>query len=208
MNSAFASALRALTITLPLILSLGGCTVFPTPEPPRLMDFPVPAEVTPLPSTQPLTLRVDTPFASEPFNSSRILAMPNAYEFRAYGGVRWRDTAPVILRDMLVEALRGSGAFASVISETNPANASATLVTDVRAFHTTTRAGQIRAIMGLHSLIIDNRSRETLCAREFRAEQPAASDGIEDVVVAFGELAETVAGELVPWASACLRPQG
>tara|TARA_B100000519_G_scaffold202933_1_gene223087 strand:+ start:2913 stop:3200 length:288 start_codon:yes stop_codon:yes gene_type:complete len=89
-------SIRNLTLLLGAAVA-GGCTVFPNPEPPRVMDLAVVQTAPAAEQRIQASLRVDTPYASEPFNGSLILAKPTPQEFRAYEGTRWRDTAPVVV---------------------------------------------------------------------------------------------------------------
>ncbi|MBW0146099.1 ABC-type transport auxiliary lipoprotein family protein [Marinobacter arenosus] len=182
---------------------LSGCTVFPTPEPPRVMDFSVPNPTFRAEETRPYSFRVDTPYASYPMSSNRILAKPTPWEFQVYDGVRWRDTVPVIVRDLLVKTIRASGGFENVISDTNPADADWTLVSELSAFHTENNPETVIAVIALHGQVINNRSRATLCSDSFRIEQPAEGPDIEAVVEAFSLAGERLSQTITEWAARC-----
>lgn len=194
-----------LTLLLGLVM-VSGCTVFPNPEPPRVMDLALPATTHLAVQESSLSLRVDTPYASEPFNSTRILAKPAPWEFRAYDGVRWRDTVPVVVRDTLVEALRSSNAFASVISDTNPANAELTLISELTAFHAENPESAPQIVIALHMQLIHNRSRASVCQNNFRIVAPAAGTGIEQIVEGFSAAGGKLASSVIQWARACDLP--
>ncbi|WP_083394601.1 ABC-type transport auxiliary lipoprotein family protein [Marinobacter sp. AC-23] len=183
-----------------------ACTVFPTPEAPRVMDFPVPQGLQTSAASQPQSLRVDTPFASEPFNSTRILAKPVPWEFRVYGGARWRDTTPVILRDMLVGAFRATASFHDVTTDTGPGNTDLSLATEITAFHTISQGDSTRVTIAIYGQLIDNRSREALCADSFIVSTPARDQTIDSIVQAFGGAGERLAKEVISWATACEAP--
>ena len=185
-------------------LALSGCTIFPASEPPRVMDFtPTVTDLARADKQQPYSLRVDTPMASEPVYSSRILAKPESTEIRIYGGVRWRDTAPIIMRDMLTAALRSNQGFKRVITDVSPAESDLTLLTELLRFHSQPDNGQTKVIITLYSEILENRSRKTACARTFDVTSIAASANIEDVIKAFNNAGKRLAEELTHWASTC-----
>ncbi|MBC7182228.1 MAG: membrane integrity-associated transporter subunit PqiC [Marinobacter sp.] len=189
------------------IAFVSGCTVFPDHEPPRVMEIavPGPAQVTDQRFSQ--ALRVDTPYASDPFNSSRILAKPNRWEFRAYPSVRWRDTMPVLVRDTLVGTLRSSGAFGGVITDTSPAPAELTLISELSAFHTENLEGETaRVVIELHAQLLENRSRTSLCKQSFRIVEPAAGSGIEQAVEAFGAAGNRLSDQIIDWVTGCGLP--
>ncbi|SNC74831.1 cholesterol transport system auxiliary component [Marinobacter sp. es.048] len=185
-----------------------GCTVFPNPEPPRIMDLAV-VQVVPE-AEQPImaSLRVDTPYASEPFNGSRILAKPTPHEFRAYEGTRWRDTAPVVVRDTLVTSLRNSNAYTNVITDTNPAQAELSLVTELSAFHSETPAKGPQVVIELHLQMIHNRSRARLCTHIVRIVEPASGTSVDQIVEAFGTAGSKLAARVIDWATTCDYPSG
>jgi len=196
-------------VNLALLLGIGlagGCTVFPTPEPPRVMDMAAPETISKADQRFPESLRVDTPYASKPFNSTRILAKPAPWEFRSYEGVRWRDTVPVVVRDTLVSTLRQSEAFASVISETSPAEAELTLISELSAFHVENPESTPRIVIELHVQLIHNRSRASLCSNNFRIAEPAPGPAIEQIIEAFGAAGNTLSDRVILWATACDLP--
>ena len=196
-------SIRNLSLLLGMAFA-SGCTVFP--EPPRIMDLTV---VQSLPAAkQPVqaSLRVDTPYASEPFNGSLILAKPTPHEFRSYGGTRWRDTAPVVVRDTLVSSLRQSGAYSNVITDTNPAQAELTLVTELSAFHSETPESGPQVVIELHLQMIHNRSRARLCTRSVRLVAPASGTSVDQIVEAFGTAGSNLAARVIEWAKTCDYP--
>ncbi|OAN92672.1 hypothetical protein A8B84_18870 [Marinobacter sp. EhC06] len=198
-------SIRNLTLLLGAAFA-SGCTVFPNPEPPRVMDLAV-VQAAPT-AEQPVqaSLRVDTPYASEPFNGSLILAKPTPQEFRAYEGTRWRDSAPVVVRDMLVSSLRQSGAYANVITDTNPAQAELTLVTELSAFHSETPESGPQVVIELHLQMIHNRSRARLCTRSVRVVAPTSGTSVDQIVEAFGTAGSNLAARVIEWAKTCDYP--
>lgn len=203
MNNTAINRLRVAGTALVISGLMTACTIFPTPEAPRVMDFPVPQGLKETVASRPESLRVDTPFASEPFNSTRILAKPEPWEFRVYGGVRWRDTTPVILRDMLTGAFRATASFRDVTMDTGPGNTDLTLATEITAFHTTSQGDSTRVTIAIYGQLIDNRSRNTLCSNNFIVSKPAEDKSVDSVVQAFGVAGKRLAEEVIDWASAC-----
>lgn len=206
MTSTAVKTFRAASAALLISGIMTACTVFPTPAAPRVMDFPVPQGLQESATSRSQSLRIDTPFASEPFNSTRILAKPVPWEFQVYGGVRWRDTAPVILRDMLVGAFRAKANFRDVTMDTGPSNTDLSLATEITAFNTVSQGDSARATVAIYGQLIDNRSREALCSERFIVSTPAKDKSIDAVVQAFGGAGERLAKEVIAWANACETP--
>ncbi|MEQ9547557.1 MAG: ABC-type transport auxiliary lipoprotein family protein [Marinobacter sp.] len=196
------------TITMAAIAMSGmitGCTVFPDHEPPRVMDIPAPTlSEQDGKSTLDETLRIDTPQATEPFDSSRILNKPTPDEYQIYGGVRWRDTAPVLMREMLIGALRQDGRFQGVVNETSPISSDVTLISDLYGFHSESGENGVQVSVSLYAQLMDNRSRATLCTENFRIRTDATGGNIDQVVTAFGQGSVELSQQLIGWLSECL----
>lgn len=195
------------TTVITLLVSLGGCTIFPSHEPSRVMDFSLQDLRYRADEARPHSLRIVTPSATEPFASSRILAKPNAWEFRIYEGVRWRDTAPIIVRDMLVQAIRASEGFRDVISDTSPAEADWSLITVLSAFQTERQPNNsVQVAIKLHARIFDGKSRNTVCTKGFTIDQPLAGTKIEQVIEGFNSAGTKLSESITRWAAECPLP--
>ncbi|WP_298446999.1 ABC-type transport auxiliary lipoprotein family protein [uncultured Marinobacter sp.] len=194
---------KAAGIALAISGSMAACTVFPVPEAPRVMDFPTPHALNGNTASRSESLRIDTPMASDPYNSSRILAKPLPWEFRVYGGVRWRDTVPVLVRDMLAGAFRASASFQHVVMDPAPGSADLSLSTEINAFHAINQGDSARVTLSIYGQLVDNRSQVILCSNSFTVSTPAEDTSIESVVLAFGDAGEQLANELIAWATNC-----
>lgn len=185
-------------------LGLGGCTVFPDHEPPRVMGIPVtPVVEADAPAYREI-LRVDTPQATEPFDSSQILTKPTPREYQVFGGVRWRDTAPVIMREFLIKTLRQEGRFEGVINETSPTGSDLTLTSDLYSFHNRAYGDEPGVSIALYSQLIDNRSRKTLCEGNFQIHTPTTGDDIDNVISTFADASNELSRQVRRWLENCM----
>ncbi|WP_108444822.1 ABC-type transport auxiliary lipoprotein family protein [Halomonas denitrificans] len=191
---------------LPLLLAglLAGCSVLPEGEPVRLFTLPEPSLPAAVEAPLPLTLRVDTPGAGAPLDGRRLLIKPSPGEFQAYAGARWRDDAPRLVRDHLIEALRRNGRLAAVIDETSRAQGDAALTGHLGAFHVRYRAGRPEVVVRLDAQLLDAPRRAVRASRRFEAVVASDGDGLEAVVAAFGRAADRLAVEVVDWTLARL----
>ncbi|MEX2475226.1 ABC-type transport auxiliary lipoprotein family protein [Marinobacter sp.] len=187
-----------------IIAMMTGCTVFPDREPPRVMDIPLLDTTGTTDQRIDKTLRVDTPYAADPFDSSGILTKPSPTEYQVYGGVRWRDTAPVLIREVMIGALRQDGRFAGVVNETSPSTSDLTLTSDLYGFHSETDADGDRVVINLYGQLLDNQTRKTLCTGNFQATSPAADGEISAVVTAFGDASADLLQQMQHWLADCL----
>ncbi|WBU39567.1 MULTISPECIES: ABC-type transport auxiliary lipoprotein family protein [Marinobacter] len=197
--------LRRLAVYISAATLTTACTVFPTPEPPRALDL-APYASEPMRETpRPVSLRIDTPLASDPLDSARVLLKPSLYEFQALPAVRWRDNIPVVVRDYLIQSFRYNGGFDNVITDTSPAFASHTLISELSAFHAENRQDQgVTVVMELHTEIMGNRTRRSLCSKSQRVEQRAESASVDALMEAFSESSRALAETTNRWAYACL----
>lgn len=183
---------------------LSGCTVFPDRDPPRVMDIPFPKMTESAAPAFGKSLRVDTPQATEPFDSSRILNKPSPNEYQMYGKVRWRDTAPVLVRELIIATLRQEGRFSAVINETSPSASELTLTSDLYGFHSESHSGRTSVNVVLYGQIMDNRSRTTICTEDFQVSIEAAASDIDAVATAFADAGDELGAEVRDWLGNCL----
>ncbi|GGC77559.1 ABC-type transport auxiliary lipoprotein family protein [Marinobacter halophilus] len=185
-------------------LTLTACTVFPIPEPPRIMDLAAPDSQQIFAQAQNASIRIDTPLASAPFEGSQILVKPTPYEFQTIGEIRWRDTAPVMVRDHLVRHLRKSEGFRNIIVDTSPANAELALISELTAFHAIKHNGSLNIVIQLHTEMMSNRQREGLCVRNWTVNEPVGDGQLDSIVQGFSKAANRLNNDLTTWLSDCL----
>lgn len=192
--------LMRLIIATAATLSLASCTVFP--DPPAHQIFQLPAPTTPGTTAEPIerTLRVSTPLAIAPIDSTRILVKPDAHEVRAYHGSRWSNRAPVMLGNYLLESFRTDGRLATVVGDTSPARSHLTLAGDLTRFQAEYRNGTPVIHLQLNLQLINERSRETVASNRFEVSHPAAGEDVNQVVEAFGVASDELARQVIDWA--------
>lgn len=180
-------------------MSLSACTLFPERPAHRVFQLPTPEmEAT---TAEPIdaALRVSTPQAVSPIDSTRILVKPDAHEIQAYQGARWSNKVPVIFRDYLLESFRQNGRLAAVVNDTSPARSDLTLAGDLVAFQAEYRDGRPVVRLQFDVQLIDERSRATVASRRFEASEPASGEDIEKVVEAFGRAGSSLTRQVVSW---------
>ena len=172
------------------------------PEAETLRIFLLPtAQVEPQASepTRQQALRINTPQASRILASQRIAVVPQGNEISAYGGARWSDAAPVLLRDRLIEAFQRDGRMPSVSNEDANLYADYSLHSDLRAFQSVYVDGKPVVLITLDTRLVEVNTQRTLANRRFEVRQPASDTGIEQVVEAFGKASDRLSREVVDW---------
>lgn len=186
-------------LALSLLVLLPACSLLTEGEPVRLFMLPEPTLEVSREAPLDLALRVDTPSAGSPLDGPRLLVMPSPGELQAYAGARWRDDAPLLLRDTLIEAFRLDGRLATVVDDASRARSDATLTSHLGAFHSRYREGNPEVVIRLDVQLLDEANREVLASRRFEAVEPSDATGIEAVVEAFGRATDTLTTQLVDW---------
>jgi cholesterol transport system auxiliary component len=105
-------------VLLGLLATLTACSILPDSEPLRI--YLLPTSTPPQQASEPTlqhSLRIHTPQASRVLSSPRIAVVPQGNQISSYGGARWSDAAPVLLRDRLIEAFQRDGRMPSVSNE-------------------------------------------------------------------------------------------
>lgn len=204
--------LTRLFIATATTLLLAACTVFPDQPAHQIFQLPAPKSAETAAKSIDKTLRVSTPLAVAPIDSTRILVKPDAHEVRAYQGSRWSNRVPVMLGNYLLESFRGDGRLATVISDTSSAHSDLTLIGDLTRFQAEYPMGERSGEVGgeprngnpvihlqLTLQLINERTRETIASNRFAVSRPSTGEDVKSVVEAFGQASEELAHQVVTW---------
>ena len=188
-----------------MLLVLAGCAVLPQSETLTFYRLPAPELANDggsergAPATSAV-LRIATPYGNRAIDSTRILVVPEPERISAYKGARWSDTAPVVLRDRLVEFFRASGKFRSIVTDSGNLGADLELSGDLVRFHVVYRAGVPVAMVSFDATLSETSSSRILASRRFDVEQPVQGKEVPEVVQAFGVAADDLSARVLAWA--------
>lgn len=185
---------------LGLLSAASACSVLPDSE--TLRIFLLPTTPTPQQSSEPTlqhALRINTPQASRILSSQRIAVVPQGNEISAYGGARWSDAAPALLRDRLIEAFQRDGRMPSVSNEDVNLYADLSLHSDLRAFQSEYVDGKPVVLIKLDARLVNRNNQHTLANRRFEIRQPSTGADVEQVVEAFGKASDRLSAEVLQW---------
>jgi len=183
-----------------LLSVVAACSVLPESEPLRI--FLLPTAPVPQRASEPATqqaLRINTPQASRMLASQRIAVVPQGNQISAYGGARWSDTAPVLVRDRLIEAFQRDGRMPSVSNEDVNLYSDLSLHSDLRAFQSVYVDGEPVVVITLDARLVNRNDQHTLANRRFEVRQPSSGTEVEQVVEAFGMASDRLSREVVEW---------
>ncbi|WP_137820377.1 ABC-type transport auxiliary lipoprotein family protein [Pseudomonas sp. 2FG] len=179
---------------------LSGCSLLPQAEPNDV--YLLPGGVSPQASGGPAvdwSLRVAKPQANQVLDNSRIAVLPHGSLISSYKGARWSDAGPVLLRDRLLETFQADGRISSLSSDDRQLQADLELVSDLRAFQSEYRARQPEVVIRLDVRLVQSASHKIVAVRRFEVRQAASSARVADVVAAFGQASDALAGQLLTW---------
>lgn len=187
---------RRLLPALLLALPLAACSsLFNVQRTPFTIYSPrlVPAEPAQAVSRVDWQLAVETPLASDALDTVRIVVMPTPGVIEVYPGARWSDSAPALLRNLVVQGFENSGRIAGVGSAASGLRADFALAIALHDFQLEV-AGGTRAVIRLQARLLDYTTNRVLATQAFDVDAPA---GGSDAAAAFSAF-ETALNRLVP----------
>jgi cholesterol transport system auxiliary component len=143
-------------------------------------------------------LAVETPLASDTLDTARIVVMPSPGVIEVYPGARWSDTAPALLRSLVVQGFENSQRIVGVGSSASGLRADYALAIELRDFQLEVNGGA-HAQIRLQVRLLDYTSNRVLAAQAFTAEAPAASSDAASAFAAFQAALDRIVPELVDW---------
>lgn len=133
------------------------------------------------------SVRVQRPEAGPGLDSDRIVLLRSDRRFDFYAASRWAASAPDLLESVLVDQLRGSGAFSAVFDDSTPYAPHYNLRCTLARFESDyTSGGHIPTVqVALDCTFGRHRDRELLGNFTARGSAPASDDRLGAVVAAF-----------------------
>ncbi|TCV95736.1 cholesterol transport system auxiliary component [Luteibacter rhizovicinus] len=179
---------------------LSGCSIIPKAETPHIYTLPASPGGRPMAAQQVAwSLRVSTPNAPRALDNSRISVVPETNTITVYGGARWSDTGPHLLRDRIADAFRDSGRVAALSTDENDLQADFELGGSLRAFQTEYTSGKPEVVIRYDALLADTHRHRIVASRTFEARQPVNGKDVPQVVAAFGQAADAISAQIVAW---------
>jgi cholesterol transport system auxiliary component len=144
-------------------------------------------------------LVVETPLASDTLATARIVVMPSRGVIEVLPGARWSDTAPALLRGLVVRGFEASGRIVGVGSAVSGLRADYSLAIDLHDFQVEIVDGSPRAAVRFQARMLDYTSNRVFAARSFAAEEAASGTDAAGAFAAFQLALNRSVAELVEW---------
>ncbi|MFI4969366.1 MAG: ABC-type transport auxiliary lipoprotein family protein [Lysobacterales bacterium] len=191
---------RILLLVMPPLLLLGGCSSLLTVQ--RAPFTIYSPSYTATSSAGPHVdwqLMVETPLASDTLDTARMLVMPTPGVLEVFPAARWRDTAPALLRSIVVQGFENSGRILGVGSATSGLHADLALAIDLRDFQLEATGGAAQAAVRFQARLLDYTTNRVLATHAFAVQTPAAGNDAASAFAAFEAALNTVVPQLVDW---------
>lgn len=143
-------------------------------------------------------LAVETPLASDALDTTRIVVMPSPGVIEVYPGARWSDSAPALLRNLVVQGFENSGRISGVGSSASGLRADYALAIALHDFQLE-MVGGTRAVIRLQARLLDYTSNRVLASRAFDVAAPAGGSDATAAFTAFETALNQLVPQLVDW---------
>lgn len=183
-----------------LALLQSGCSVMPSPQKVENYSLPVGTQTTHCSVLKfDSSLQVEKPYANQFLNSSRIAVRTEDNILAVYKGARWNDTAPVILRDRLIQAFQRNECLRTVSSGELNLNSDVKLDGELYAFQGEYQATNKNVRIHYFAYLIDSRTQQVIASQGFNILEPINGSGMNGAIAAFGKAADRLSDELTYW---------
>ncbi|MEK7948559.1 ABC-type transport auxiliary lipoprotein family protein [Pigmentiphaga sp. YJ18] len=184
-----------------LAVLASACTLLPEQKTVDIYRLPAAqAAASPGGQAQAWSLRLRSPHANAILDSARIAVIVQGDQISTYGGARWTDAPPTLVRTRLAQAFRLDGRVASISTTDSNVRADLELDSDLRAFQSEYRGTVPHAVVSLDARLISTSTRRVVASRSFEVAQPAGGTEVPAVVAAFGLATDALAAQVVQWA--------
>jgi cholesterol transport system auxiliary component len=150
---------------------------------------------------RPWQLSIAEPRAIAPLSGARIVVMPVAGEMQTYKGVRWRDTSPVLIQQLLLQSFQESAGLGGVGLPTTVMHADLTLQSNLLDFQAEYRGARVpTVVIRLNAHLVDNSTGLAAANRTFAVEQPCTGTAAPEVFAAFQDALNRMLPQVAGWA--------
>ncbi|ELQ8316687.1 membrane integrity-associated transporter subunit PqiC [Pseudomonas aeruginosa] len=195
--------LPATFAALLLAATLPACSILPKQAPAATYQLPLqhPAQARSGihgPRADGPILVIHSPASNRVLDSDRVIIAQPDGRLAAWQGLRWADTAPVLLRDRLAEAFIQDGRLTVHVDSAAPA-AELDLLGALRAFQVEQRGTAPVVAIRLDAQLAERDRAGAGVSRRFEVVHAAASKRETDVIAAFGAASDALAAQVVDW---------
>ncbi len=191
------------TAGLLCVMALSACSLLSNKNETLTVYAPRLAQTTAADGVElPWQLLVQMPVTIGPLDGARIVVMPQPGVVEFYKGARWRDRAPVMVQELLLQSFQDSKRLLGVGAPASGLRGDYALHMDLRDFQAEYRGAVPVVVIRLNAQLLDQRSNRVLAARTFNIEQACRNASVNAVAGAFEQGLNTVVLQIVEWSIA------
>ena len=190
------------SIVLAASLSLlSACSILPKPEQVDVYWLPYGQAPVAASRSAPVSwsLRLDKPMASNALNSQNIAVVPEGNLISNYKGARWSDTAPVLLRNRLLEAFLQDGRIQGLSTDDSNLQADYELGGELLAFQTRYNGKSPQVLVQYNARLVRTSDQRVIASKRFEVRQPLNNPLVPGVVAGFGQASDVLMPQVVQW---------
>ena len=180
---------------------LSACSILPKPE--QVDMYRLPAAQVPVAASHsaPVTwsLRLDKPMASGALNNQNIAVVPEGNLISNNKGARWSDTAPVLLRNRLLDAFLQDGRIQGLSTDDSNLQSDYELGGELLAFQTHYNGKSPQVLIQYNARLVRSSDQRVIASKRFEARQPLSNPMVPSVVAGFGQASDTLMPQVVQW---------
>lgn len=185
-------------------LALSACSLLTGRHEDLTVFAPVLAHPAPSSTTPPKRawqLIVAEPQAVGPLNGARIVVLPKPGVIEFYKGARWRDSTPILIQQLLLQAFQESANLAGSGTPLTGLRADFVLLLDLQEFQAEYRGAQTPTVaLRMNAQFVDDASDRALATHVFAVEQHCAGSDLHSVFAAFQQALNQMLPQVVEWA--------
>ena len=180
---------------------LSACSILPKPE---MVDvYRLPAAQAPMAASHSApvnwSLRLDKPMASGALNNQNIAVVPEGNLISNYKGARWTDTAPVLMRNRLLDAFLQDGRIQVLSTDDSNLQADYEVGGELLAFQTHYNGKSPEVLIQYNARLVRSSDQRVIASKRFEARQPLSNPMVPGVVAGFGQASDVLMPQVVQW---------
>jgi len=179
----------------------GACSILPQADPVDIYRLPTAQSATARPQghTQPWSLRLTKPLASDALNSARIAVIPQGDVISSYKDARWSDPAPVLLRNRLLDGFLADGRVQLLGTDDSDVQTDLELGGNLQAFQSEYQGKAVAVVIRLDARLVRGYDQKILASQRFEVRQPLSDTKVPAVVAGFGQAGDALNRQVVEW---------
>lgn len=144
---------------------------------------------------------VEEPTSSGALATERIMVRPSPLRAQYLPGVRWADTAPLMLQTLLLRGLAGTEALTSVGRRPVGSFADYAVLSELTDFQAEQQDSGEGALVRVRLImrIVRERDARVVAIRTFDASALAGSDTADGIAASFDQATSALLSDVIPW---------